>query len=100
MTPIFEYFDLYIGLDKAVNNPLEFVCSRDNYKAIAKLDFRDGLFHSIRFSEMNGFSMLDSEDLDLVHKILENNLNSAVKNWIEFHVYELSIQFEKITVKI
>jgi hypothetical protein len=100
MMPIFEYFDLQIALDEEVNKPLEFVCSRDNYKTIAKLVFKNGLFQTIHFSAINGFSLLDSEDLDLVHKILENNLNTAVKYWIDFHVYGLSIQCEKITVKV
>lgn len=100
MMPIFEYFDLQIGLDEEVNKPLEFVCSRDNHKAIAKIIFKNGLFQTIHFSSINGFSILDSEDLKLTHKILENNLNSAVKNWIDFHVYGLSIPCEKITFKI
>lgn len=100
MSPIFEYFDLLIGLDKDVIKPLEFICSRENYKAIAKLYFKDGLFHSIQFSEISGFSILDSEDLDLVHKILETNLNSAIKNWIDFHIYQLNVSCDKITAKI
>lgn len=100
MSPIFEYFDLHIGLAKDVHKPLEFICSRENHKAIAKLHFKDGLFHSIQFSEMKDFSILDSEDLALAHKIIETNLNSAIKNWIDFHLYQLNVSCDKIKTKI
>lgn len=88
MQTLFDYYELMISVDKEnYCKPLEFVCVRGVNACIVRLYFEAGLYKGLGFYAHGSMESIDETDKLNVRKIIENNLDYAVRQWIGFHIY-------------
>lgn len=95
-----NYYDLLIGLDSEHCSPFEFVCCFGENSSSARLAFDKGLFSKVEILGLENKKPLDSSDMEKVVKILEQNLQHAVKCWTDFHLYKLPIETVLLTSRV
>jgi hypothetical protein len=100
MIVIFNYFDLEIGLEKETSDILTFIAKRSNSYLVAKIIMENGLFQKIEVMPYSNREMLDEIDQKLSIKLLENYLDTAIRRWIDFHIYSKPIYKEQIVKKL
>lgn len=88
MQTLFDYYELMISVDKEKYcKPLEFVCVRGANACVVRLNFEGGLYKGLEFYAEGTRESLDETDKLNVCKIIENNLDYAVRQWIDFQIY-------------
>ena len=62
--------------------------------------FENGKFLEVRITNVTGKELLDSQNLKKFKRLVEVYRDDIVRKWVDFFVYNKSIEFERITKKL
>ena len=100
MPKLYEYLGLIILFYSNKHEPIHVHCKFQGKESKAELIFENGKFIDVRISDVNGKEPLDSQNLKRFKKLVETYRDDIVRKWVDFFVYNKSIEFERITTKL
>ena len=100
MPKLYEYFGLVILFYSHEHEPIHVHCKYQGKESKAEIQFEDGKFVGIQILEVKGKEPLDSQSLKKFKKLVEVYRDDIVRKWIDFFVYNVPIESEKITKKL
>lgn len=101
MQTLFDYYELMISVDATkFCRPLEFVCKRGENECIVRVIFEKGLYNGLEFYTDASMVSIDDADKLNVQKIIENNLEFALRQWMDFHIYGQSVKIMVLKSRI
>lgn len=100
MPKLYEYFGLIILFYSNEHEPIHVHCKFQGKESKAELIFENGKFVEVKISAVSGKETIDSQNLKKFKKLVEIYRDDIVRKWVDFFVYNKSIEFEKITKKL
>ncbi len=100
MPKLYEYFGLIILFYSLEHEPIHVHGKFQNKESKAEIIFENGKFVKIEIKEVPGKEPLDQRNLRKFRKIVELYRDDIIRKWIDFFIYNIEIQTEKITRKI
>ena len=100
MPKLYEYFGLIILFYSNEHEPMHVHCKFQGKESKAELIFENGKFVEVRISDVTGKESLDSQNLKKFKKLVETYRDDIVRKWVDFFVYNKTIEFERITKKL
>jgi len=100
MPKLYEYLGLIILFYSNEHEPIHVHCKFQGMESKAELIFENGKFKEVRISDVAGKEPLDSQNLKKFKKLVEVYRDDIVRKWVDFFVYNKTIEFERITKKL
>ena len=100
MPKLYEYLGLIILFYSNVHEPIHVHCKYQDKESRAEIIYKDGKFAEVIISEVEGKDPLDIQNQKKFKKLVEAYREDIVRKWIDFFVYNVPIDCEKITKKI
>ena len=100
MPKLYEYLGLIILFYSNEHEPIHVHCKFQGKESKAELIFENGKFVEVRISDVAGKEPIDPQNLKKFKKLVEIYRDDIVRKWVDFFVYNKSIEFEKITTKL
>ena len=100
MPKLYEYFGLIILFYSNEHEPIHVHCKFQGKESKAELIYENGKFLEVKISDVSGKKPLDSQNLKKFKKLVEIYRDDIVRKWIDFFVYNRTIEFERITKKL
>jgi len=100
MPKIYEYFGLVILFYSLEHEPIHVHGKFQDKESKAEIIFRAGKFVEVKLSEVPGKEPLDVQNQKKFKKLVETYRDDIVRKWIDFFVYNVPVNAEKITKKL
>lgn len=100
MPKLYEYFGLIILFYSNEHEPIQVHCKFQGKESKAELIYENGKFLEVRISDVSGKKPLDAQNLKKFKKLVEIYRDDIVRKWIDFFVFNKTIEFERITKKL
>ncbi len=100
MPKLYEYLGLIILFYSNEHEPIHVHCKYQGKESKAELIFENGKFLEVRIINVTGKEPLDSQNLKKFKRLVEVYRDDIVRKWVDFFVYNKSIEFERITKKL
>ena len=100
MPKLYEYLGLIILFYSNDHEPIHVHGKYQGMESKAEIIFVDGIFKEIRISDVKGKKPLDNKSLKNFSIFVEAYKLEIVNKWIEFFVYNKTIEPEIITKKL
>ncbi|MBI4647086.1 MAG: DUF4160 domain-containing protein [Bacteroidia bacterium] len=100
MPKLYEYFGLIILFYSNEHEPVHVHCKYQGKESKAEIIYKDGKFVEIIISDIQGKEPLDTKNKKKFKKLVEKFREDIVRKWIDFFVYNVSINCETIIKKI
>ena len=100
MPKLYEYFGLVILFYSNEHEPIHVHCKYQDKESKAEILFENGKFKKINIKEVQGKDPLDNNSLKKFTKLVELYRDDIVRKWIDFFIYNIEINSEKITKRI
>lgn len=100
MPKFYEYFGLIILFYSNEHEPIHVHGKYQGKESKAEISFENGKFIGIIIKDVPGKEPLDAANLKKFIKIVELYRDDIVRKWIDFFVYNIEINVEKITKKL
>ncbi len=100
MPKLYEYFGLIILFYSNEHEPIHVHCKFQRKESKAELIFENGKFLEVRIANVTGKEPLDSQNLKKFKRLVEVYRDDIVRKWVDFFVYNKTIEFERITKKL
>ncbi|MBN1924426.1 MAG: DUF4160 domain-containing protein [Prolixibacteraceae bacterium] len=100
MPKLYEYYGLIILFYSLEHEPIHVHCKYQDKESKAELVFEDGKFIEVRIKSVQGKEPLDIQNQKKFKKLVEAYRDDIVRKWIDFFVYNKTIESEQITKKI
>jgi len=100
MPKLYEYFGLIILFYSNEHEPIHVHCKYQGKESRAEIIYKDGKFVEVIISEVLGKEPLDMQNQKKFKKIVEAYREDIIRKWIDFFVYNVPIECEKITKKL
>lgn len=97
---LFDYYGLTIELDRNVSSPIYVFGVSDNRRLRARLVFSNGIFEDIQIETIPNFDSLDNNEMEAFKKIVDLHLSEITKGWIDFFVFNKSVNKEILLQKL
>ena len=82
------------------HEPVHVHCKYQDTESKAEIMFEKGKFVGIEIKEIPGKDPLNNTNMRKFKKLVELYRDDIIRKWIDFFVYKVEIQTEKITRKI
>jgi len=96
MPKLYEYFGLLILFYSNEHEPIHVHCKFQGKESKAEIIYKDGKFKEVILSDVNGKEPLDLQNLKKFKKLVEAYREDIVRKWIDFFVYNVPVNCEKI----
>ena len=100
MPKLYEYYGLVILFYSHEHEPIHVHCKYQGKENKAEIIFEDGKFIEVRILEVKGKEALDSKNLKKFKKLVEIYRDDIIRKWVDFFVYNKTIETEKIVKKL
>ena len=100
MPKLYEYMGLMIMFYSREHEPVHVHCKYQDTESKAEIMFENGKFVGIEIKEIPGKEPLNTANMRKFKKLVELYRDDIIRKWIDFFVYNVEIQTEKITRKI
>lgn len=100
MPKLYEYFGLVILFYSREHEPIHVHCKYQGKESKAEIIFENGKFVEVRISNVMGKEPLDKQNVKKFKKLVESYRDDIVRKWVDFFVYNKTIESEIITKKI
>ena len=100
MPKLYEYFVLVILFYSNEHEPIHVHCKYQDKESKVEIIFENGKFKTLNIKDVQGKDPLDSKNLKKFIKLVECYRDDIVRKWIDFFIYNIEIQTEKITKRI
>jgi hypothetical protein len=100
MPKLYEYFGLIILFYSSEHEPIHVHCRYQGKENKAEIIYKDGKFVKIIISDVQGKEPLDIQNQKKFKKLVEKFREDIVRKWIDFFVYNATINCETISKKI
>ncbi len=100
MPKLYEYLGLIILFYSNEHEPIHVHCKYQGKESKAELIFENGNFLEVRLGNVSGKEPLDAQNLKKFKRLVEVYRDDIVRKWVDFFVYNKTIEFERITKKI
>jgi len=100
MPKLYEYMGLMIMFYSREHEPVHVHCKYQDTESKAEIMFEKGKFVGIEIKEIPGKDPLNNTNMRKFKKLVELYRDDIIRKWIDFFVYKVEIQTEKITRKI
>lgn len=100
MPKLYEYFGLIILFYSNEHEPIHVHGRYQKKESKAELIFENGKFVEVRITEVKGKQPLDRQNLKKFKTLVETYRDDIVRKWVDFFVFNKTIQSETITKKI
>ena len=100
MPKLYEYLGLVILFYSNEHEPVHVHCKYQGKESRAMIIYKDGKFVEVLISEVEGKEPLDMQNQKKFKKLVEAYREDIVRKWIDFFVYNVPIECEKITKRL
>ncbi len=100
MPKLYEYFGLIILFYSNEHEPIHVHGKYHEMESKAEIIFEDGKFVEIRIRSVSGKKPLDKTNEKIFKKLVELYRDDIVRKWIDFFIYNVEVNCEKITTKL
>lgn len=100
MPKLYEYFGLIIMFYSNEHKPIHVHCKFQEKESKAEIIFENGKFLEVKITTVTGKEPLSSQNLKKFKHLVEVYRDDIVRKWIDFFVYNKTIEPEYITKKI
>jgi hypothetical protein len=100
MPKLYEYFGLIILFYSNEHEPIHVHGKYHEMESKAEIIFEDGKFVEIRIRSVSGKKPLDKTNEKKFKKLVELYRDDIVRKWIDFFIYNVEVNCEKITTKL
>jgi len=100
MPKLYEYFGLIILFYSNEHEPIHVHGKYQELESKAEIIFEDGKFVEIRIKSVSGKKSLDKTNEKKFKKLVELYRDDIVRKWIDFFIYNVEVNCEKITTKL
>ena len=100
MPKLYEYFGLVIMFYSNEHEPIHVHCKFQDKENKAEIVYKDGKFVEVRIVEVPGKEQLDAQNKNKFKKLVEAYREDIVRKWIDFFVYNIPVNCEKIEKKV
>ena len=100
MPKLYEYLGLVILFYSKEHEPIHVHGKYQGRESKAEMIFEGGAFVEARIINVKGKEPLDDKNLKKLKKLVEVYHKEIVEKWVDFFVYNKTIEAERITKKI
>lgn len=100
MPKLYEYFGLIVLFYSNEHEPIHVHCKYQGKESKAELIFENGKFVEVRITSVPGKEPLGSQNLKKFKTLVEAYRDDIVRKWVDFFVYNIPIEPERITKKL
>ncbi len=100
MPKLYEYFGLIVLFYSNDHDPIHVHGKYQGKESRAEIITNQGNIVEIRFSEVKGKDPLKDKEFTRFAELINAKKDNIITKWIDFFVYNKSIQMERITKRI
>ena len=100
MPKLYEYFGLIVFFYSNEHEPIHVHGRYQGSESKAEIIIANGVIENLRITEVKGKLPLKGKELKRFEKLVNYYKEAIVKKWIDFFVYNLPVEAEKITQEL